>query len=320
MKRIGVLTSGGDSSGMNAAIRAIVRTAISHGVETYGIRHGFAGLIRGECALLTSRDVGGVINRGGTFLRTSRCNEFLLPEGRAMAHASLVKYGIEGLIVIGGDGTLRGAQCLFDEFGTAINGVPGTIDNDVPGTDYSIGFDTAINAAIDAIDRVRDTAYSHDRIFVIEVMGRHHGYIAAEAGLAAGAEITLVPEHPYTLDDVCTALQKAQDMGRLSCIVVVAEGAASAAVLKEQIKERMGLEVRYLVLGHMQRGGIPTAFDRALASRLGSFATERLLAGHSGELAGLQNNMPVATPIKEVLEMECKLDLEKLRLMEMMAQ
>lgn len=319
MTRLGLLTSGGDAPGMNAAVRAVVRAAAFRGVEVVGFLRGYEGLIANETMPLDSKAVGGIITRGGTILRTARSPAFQTPEGRAKAVANLQKNGVEGLVVIGGDGSLRGARALMEEHGVPVMGVPGSIDNDIPGTDFSIGFDTAVNSALDAIDRVRDTAYSHERIFVIEVMGRHNGFIALEAGLAAGAEAVLLPEVPFSIADIARNLRKAADKGKRSCIVVCAEGAAHAVDVSAQIGESLGVEVRYLVLGHMQRGGSPTAFDRVLAMRLGALAANRLISGYSGDMAGMEGGKLVTHPLSYVLCSERMVDPEKLLLVEVMA-
>lgn len=319
LKRIGVLTSGGDSPGMNAAIRAVVRAAIGRGSEVVGFYHGYEGLIGNESVTLDSKSVGGIISRGGTMLRTARSKEFMTEEGRDRAVATLSKEGVEGLVVIGGDGSLTGALKLFEEFGFPVMGVPGSIDNDISGTDYSIGFDTAVNAALEAIDRVRDTAYSHERIFVIEVMGRRNGFIALEAGLAGGAEAILIPEVPYSLVETCQEMKSAATRGKKSSIIVVAEGAARAMDIKEFIEKNTGFEARQMVLGHMQRGGSPTAFDRVLALRLGALAANRLISGFSAEMVGVDGTKLVSHPLSYVLSTERVVDPEKLLLAGVMA-
>lgn len=320
MKRIGVITSGGDAPGMNAALRAVVRAALGRGAEVLGFFHGYEGLVGNEVVPLDSMRVGGIITTGGTILRTGRSKLFMTPEGRRQALEVLASNGIEGLVVIGGDGSLTGALRLHEEFGFPVMGVPASIDNDISGTDYSIGFDTAINTAIEAIDRVRDTAYSHERVFVIEVMGRRNGFIALEAGLAGGAEAVLIPEVPYSLLDMCTALRTAVERGKKSSIIIVAEGAARASDIKVFIERNVGYEARYLVLGHMQRGGTPTAFDRVLALRLGAHAANRLLSGFRGEMAGVDGNRLVSQPLGYVLSTQRTVDPEKLLLAEVMAQ
>lgn len=320
MKRIGVITSGGDAPGMNAALRAVVRAAIGRGVEVVGFYHGYEGVINDESQPLDSISVGGIIDRGGTFLRTARSALFREREGRQMAIETLERNGCEGLVVIGGDGSLTGALRLHEEFGFPVMGVPGSIDNDISGTDFAIGFDTAVNTAVDAIDRVRDTAYSHERVFVIEVMGRRNGFIALEAGLAGGAEAIIIPEVPYSLLEISKSLRSAAERGKRSSIIVVAEGASGAEGIRDYISENTGFECRAVVLGHMQRGGSPTAFDRTLALRLGALATNRLLSGYRGEMAGIDGNLLVSQPLPFVLSTERRMDPEKLLLAEQMAQ
>lgn len=318
MKRIGVLTSGGDSPGMNAAIRAVVRTATYHGVEVYGIRAGYRGLVDGDVAPLGPRDVSGIINRGGTMLRTARCKEFFDPKGRETAAEVLRKHEIEGLVVIGGDGSYRGALALAEEQDINIIGVPGTIDNDIGGTDFTIGFDTALNVALDAVDRIRDTAESHDRLFFIEVMGRHSGYLAIETAIAGGAEDVLVPEEATDIGRLIKLLEERRNSGRTSsAIVVVAEGddAGHAMDIARKIEGHADFVggTRTVVIGHMQRGGVPTAFDRVLASRLGVFATEALLDGQTQKMSGMSNNRVVLRPIREAWEMRNKFDSSMMR-------
>ncbi|MBA2873790.1 6-phosphofructokinase [Thermaerobacillus caldiproteolyticus] len=300
MKRIGVLTSGGDSPGMNAAIRAVVRKAIYHGVEVFGVYHGYAGLIAGHIKKLEVGDVGDIIHRGGTMLYTARCPEFKTLEGQLKGIEQLKKHGIEGLVVIGGDGSYQGAKKLT-EHGYPCVGVPGTIDNDIPGTDFTIGFDTALNTVIDAIDKIRDTATSHERTYVIEVMGRHAGDIALWAGLAGGAETILIPEADYDMDDIIARLKRGHERGKKHSIIIVAEGVGSGVEFGNQIQEATGFETRVTVLGHVQRGGSPTAFDRVLASRLGARAVELLLEGKGGRCVGIQNNRLVDHDIIEAL-------------------
>ncbi|BBO23345.1 MAG: 6-phosphofructokinase [Fimbriimonadaceae bacterium] len=320
MKRIGVITSGGDAPGMNAALRAVVRTALRRGVQVTGFLRGYEGMVNNEPIALDSQSVGGIISRGGTILRSARSKEFREIEGRKKAMANLRAADVDGLVVIGGDGSLAGALRLKEEFDLPVMGVPASIDNDIPGTDYSIGFITAVNTAIEAIDRVRDTAYSHERVFVIEVMGRKNGFIALEAGLAGGAEAILIPEVPYSLAEVCGELQKAAERGKRSCIVVVAEGAARAVDVRDFIERHTGAEARYLVLGHMQRGGSPTALDRVLALRLGSFAAHRLIGGFSGEMAGVDGGRLVSHPLSYVFSSSRTIDPERLLLASTMAQ
>lgn len=319
MRRIGLITSGGDAPGMNAAIRAVVRTALSRGVEVVGFTRGYDGIINDESQLMKSTSVGGIIDRGGTILRSARSKEFMTREGREKAMEVLAKNQCDGMVVIGGDGSLTGALKLHDEFGFPVSGVPGSIDNDISGTDFSIGFDTAVNTAVEAIDRVRETAYSHDRVFVIEVMGRRNGFIAVEAGLAGGAEAILIPEIPYSLHDICVDLKNSAERGKKSTIIVVAEGAAKAADIEQYIEAHSGFEARHVVLGHMQRGGSPTAFDRVLALRLGAHATNRLVSGYRGEMAGVDGTRLVTHPLSYVLSTERVIDPERLLLANVMA-
>ncbi|HVT12260.1 MAG TPA: 6-phosphofructokinase [Fimbriimonadaceae bacterium] len=320
MNRIAVITSGGDSPGMNAAIRAVTRTALGRGVAVTGFLQGYEGIIKDEAFELHSHSVGGIISRGGTILRTARSQEFMTHEGRVKAIETLERHGIEGIVVIGGDGSLTGALKLHEEFEFPVMGVPGSIDNDISGTDFSIGFDTAVNTAVEAIDKVRDTAYSHDRVFVIEVMGRRNGFIAVEAGLAGGAEAILIPEVPYSLAEVCADMKSSAEKGKLSSIIVVAEGAARAGDIKDFIQRNTGFDARTLTLGHMQRGGSPTAFDRVLALRLGAFATNRLISGFRGEMVGVDGNNLVSHPLGYVLSTERIVDPERLLLAEVMAK
>ena len=301
MKRIGVLTSGGDSPGMNAAVRAGVRKAIYHDVEVYGIYNGYSGLISGKIEKLELGSVGDIIHRGGTKLYTARCPEFKTVEGREKGIENLKKLGIEGLVVIGGDGSYMGAKKLT-EHGFPCVGVPGTIDNDIPGTDFTIGFDTALNTVIDAIDKIRDTATSHERTYVIEVMGRHAGDIALWAGLAGGAESILIPEADYDMEEIIGRLKRGHDRGKKHSIIIVAEGVGSGVEFGKRIEEETNLETRVSVLGHIQRGGSPSASDRVLASRLGAYAVELLLEGKGGRCVGIQNNKLVDHDIIEILE------------------
>jgi 6-phosphofructokinase 1 len=316
MKRIGVLTSGGDAPGMNAAVRAVVRTAVYHGIEVFGIERGYKGMIEGSIRPLGARDVSGIIGRGGTVLYTARCLEFMERPGREQAAAQLAKLGIEGIVVIGGDGSYRGADKLAKEFGIRCIGMPGTIDNDIGGTDYTIGFDTAINTAMDAIDRIRDTAASHDRIFFIEVMGRSSGYVAMICGIAGGAENILVPESPVRIDTLIERLRDGQERGKKSSIIVVAEGdevggaSKIAAMVAEQSEFK---DNRVTVIGHLQRGGSPTAFDRVLASRMGVRAVEALLEGETGKMVGVSGQNMLLRPLAEAWELRTRFDPGLLR-------
>ncbi|HHX73333.1 MAG TPA: 6-phosphofructokinase [Firmicutes bacterium] len=303
MRRIGVLTSGGDAPGMNAAIRAVVRKAIYHGLEIIGIKRGYHGLIFGEYEKMYLGSVADIIHRGGTILRTARSPEFLEPEGRQRALQVIRESGIEGLIVIGGDGSFRGAVEL-EKLGVAVVGVPGTIDNDIACTDYTIGFDTAVNNVTDAINKVRDTATSHERVYVIEVMGRTSGYIALQAGLAGGAESILLPEIPYDLQEVMERMRRGVKRGKLHSIILVAEGAASAIEIAGEIKTHTHMDVRVTILGHLQRGGTPTAFDRMLASRLGAAAVDMLRSGNHGCMLGMVGGEIKSTAIEKALAMK----------------
>ncbi|WP_240374625.1 6-phosphofructokinase [Bacillus piscicola] len=300
MKKIGVLTSGGDSPGMNAAIRAVVRKAIYHGIEICGVKYGFSGLVNNEIHQMTIGDVGDIIHRGGTMLYTARCEEFKTADGRNASLAHLEQHGIEGLVVIGGDGSFRGAERLA-ALHFPVVGVPSTIDNDIPGTDYTIGFDTALNTVIQAIDKIRDTATSHERTYVVEVMGRKAGDIALWSGLADGAETIILPEEPYNMEEVIERLQRGYKRGKKHSIIVVAEGVGSGVELAQTIEKAVQLETRVTVLGHIQRGGSPSAFDRVLASRLGAGAVELLINGESGKMLGVQHNTIVHKAIADGL-------------------
>ncbi|WP_144547906.1 6-phosphofructokinase [Bacillus sp. X1(2014)] len=313
MKRIGVLTSGGDSPGMNPAIRAVVRKAIYHNLEVYGIYGGYTGLISGNIKKLELGSVGDIIQRGGTMLQSARCPEFKTKEGQQKGIEQLKAHGIEGLVVIGGDGSYRGAKALT-EHGYPCVGVPGTIDNDIPGTELTIGFDTALNTVIDSLDKIRDTATSHERTFVIEVMGRNAGDLALWAGLAGGAETILIPEEGYDMDDIVDKLRKGNERGKKHSIIVVAEGVCSGVEFGKQVEEATNFDTRVSVLGHIQRGGSPTAADRVLASRLGARAVELLIEGKGGRAVGIEKNQLVDYDIIEALGREHTLDLDLYKL------
>lgn len=313
MKKIGVLTSGGDAPGMNAAIRAVVRKCIYHDVEVYGIYYGYQGLIDGNIQKLEIGSVGDIIQRGGTMLYTARCEEFKTEEGQQKGIEQLKKHGIEGLVVIGGDGSFKGAEKLTEK-GYPCIGVPGTIDNDIPSTDFTIGFDTALNTVIEAIDKIRDTATSHERTYVIEVMGRNAGDIALWAGLADGAESILIPEVQDSFEDIIDRLKRGHERGKRHSIIIVAEGIGSGVEYGQKIQEATNLETRVTVLGHTQRGGSPTAFDRVLASRLGAKAVDLLLEGQAGRMVGMENNQLVHHDIIEALSNKHQLDLEMYQL------
>jgi 6-phosphofructokinase 1 len=309
MRKIALLTSGGDAPGMNAAIRAVVRKANFHGVETIGISRGFAGLIDEDFRVLTTRDVSDIIQRGGTILRTARSLQFIEEEGQKKGLANLNKHGIEGLIVIGGNGSFRGASRLAS-MGFPTIGIPGTIDNDLACTDYTIGFDTTVNTVVDAINKIRDTATSHERVFVIEVMGREAGFIALSAGLAGGAESILIPEMGFDIEVVVGKIVRGHNRGKLHSIIIVAEGAGDVMEISREIRELTQLDVRVTILGHIQRGGSPTAFDRIMASRMGAKAVELLITGKSNRMVGIQSNKIVHYDIDYVLSQETNIDLE----------
>jgi len=309
MKRIAVLTSGGDAPGMNAAIRAVVRSGLYHGLEVYGVYRGYSGLIQGDFKPLSLGSVGDIIHRGGTILYSARCEEMKTEQGQQKAVEQLRKLGIDGLVVIGGDGSFRGAQKLTS-LGFPTIGVPGTIDNDIPGTDFTIGFDTAINTVIESIDRIRDTATSHERTYVVEVMGRDAGDIALWAGLADGAESILIPESPFQLDEIVERLKRGGERGKKHSIIIVAEGVGSGVEIGEKIKKAIGWETRVTVLGHVQRGGTPTAFDRVLASRMGAKAVELLLQGDRDKMVAIRNNEIIGIDFDEAFSMKHKPNME----------
>ncbi len=309
MKKIAVLTSGGDSPGMNAAIRAVVRKGIYHNLEVMGVYQGYYGLMTGNIKPLNLGSVGDIIHRGGTMLYSARCEEFKTEEGQQKGIQQLKKYGIDGLVVIGGDGSYMGARKLTEK-GFPCIGVPGTIDNDIPGTDFTIGFDTALQTVISAIDRIRDTATSHERTFLIEVMGRHAGDIALWAGIAGGAESIVIPEMGFTIEGIADRILKGNNRGKRHSIIIVAEGVGSAVTIAKEIEKKAGLDTRVSVLGHIQRGGTPTGFDRVLASRLGAYAVELLLQGLGGRCVGIQQNKLVNHDILQVLEQPRNIDLD----------
>ncbi|MFH1710625.1 MAG: 6-phosphofructokinase, partial [bacterium] len=289
IRTIGVVTPGGDAPGMNTAIRAVVRTAIFHGLKVMAVERGYAGLIGGDINPMDLKSVSGIVNKGGTILHTVRCSEFKKRSFRKIAARQLKDHGIDALVVIGGNGSLGGAYEIQKEFGVVSMVVPASIDNDIPFTDSTIGFDTAVNTALDAIDKIRDTAASHERIFIIEVMGRDNGFIALEVGLGAGAEIIMVPEVKCDFNRVCNRLKSGLDRGKRSSIIVVAEGVCRGLDLGEYIEKKLKVDVRVTVLGHIQRGGAPSAESRALACKLGSAAVELLLKGKKNKLVGMQN-------------------------------
>lgn len=318
MNRIGAFTSGGDAPGMNAAVRAIARKAIFYGIEVYGIHRGFMGLINSDFIKLDISSVGDIIHRGGTALLTARCDEFTTKEGQKKALKNLEAFGIEGMIVIGGDGSLRGANVL-SKLGIPTIGIPTTIDNDIPFTDNCIGFDTAVNTVVDALNKVRDTATSHERTFIIEVMGRKAGHLALYTGLAGGAETILVPEIPFDLDLVCEKIETGYRRGKLHSIIVVAEGAANSIEVGKVIKENTNLETRVIILGHLQRGGAPSAYDRILASRFGGKAVDLLKQNVRDKMLGLINGELVTTDIEKVFSVTKPLDMELYQLADILS-
>jgi 6-phosphofructokinase 1 len=310
LQRIGLLTSGGDAPGMNACIRAVVRKAIYHGLEVIGIKRGFSGFIEADMVPMSVSSVADIIQRGGTILHTARSDQFLTPEGRSRAYDNVKRFGIQGLVVIGGDGSFRGALSFQREHNLPIVGVPATIDNDIPGTEQTIGFDTAVNTAIEAINKIRDTATSHERAFIIEVMGRQSGFIALAAGLAGGAESILIPERPFSYDEICEKLIRGFHRGKLHSIIVVAEGATGGLDLADKIKARTGIDTKVTILGHLQRGGSPSAADRMLASRLGAKSVELLMKGVTKRMVGINKGNIYTIDIEEPLAGTKSVDLE----------
>jgi 6-phosphofructokinase 1 len=303
---------------MNAAIRAVVRTGISQHVEVIGVRHGFQGLVEGIYTLMDAGSVSGIINRGGTILGSARSMTYKTPEGFAQAVENLRQAGIEGLVVIGGNGSQRGNYELHTKADFPVVGVASTIDNDLYGSDYTIGFDTAVNTALESLDRLRDTATSHDRIFIIEVMGRSRGFVALHVGVAGGAEVVLLPEIPWKVEQIVDTIQTGYRRGKKSFLIVVAEGAARGEALAQQLEQITGYDTRATVLGHVQRGGTPSAADRVLASQLGSYAVKFLLAGQRGVLIGEQSNTITTTPLEEVWSKDKPLDPEQLALVQVL--
>ena len=323
IKKIAVLTSGGDAPGMNAAIRAVVRTCAYHNIKCVGVYRGFEGLIEGDFKEMDARSVRGILNKGGTILKSARSNEFRTKEGREAAYKKVIEAEIDGLVVIGGDGSFTGAMIFNKEFDFPVMGIPGTIDNDIVGTTHTLGFDTALNTVVDAIDKISDTASSHNRLFFIEVMGRDVGHIALNAGIAGGAEEILIPEEDLGLDRLVDSLNKSRTSGKSSSIVVVAEGdkiGKNIFELKDFVDQNMeGYDVRVSVLGHMQRGGSPSCFDRVLASRMGLKAVESLLEGKTNFMVGLINNKMELTPFENAIKGKTKINLELLRVSDIMS-
>ena len=322
MKTIGVLTSGGDSPGMNSAIRSVVRTCAHYNIKCVGIVRGFSGLIENNTKVLNTRSVRGIINRGGTFLYSARCEEFKTKEGRKLAYNNLKNSDIDGLIVIGGDGSFTGAMLLEKEYKFPVIGIPGTIDNDLFGTSHTLGYDTALNTVMDAIDKIRDTAISHHRLFFVEVMGADAGYIALNSGLAIGAQEILIPEVNMSFDNLISSLKTSKKSGKTSSIIVVAEGDKTgknvfdlASKIEKTLPE---YESRVSVLGHIQRGGTPSCFDRVLGTQLGVKAVESLIDGKHGSMVGISNGKIVFTPLKKALKGKTKINKELLRMSKIM--
>lgn len=321
IKRIGVLTSGGDSPGMNAAIRAVVRTAAYHGLTAMGIEQGYKGLVRNQMIELGPRDVKGIIHRGGTMLRTARCKEFYEYEGRVQAYENFKANNLDALVVIGGDGSFTGAELFWKEFGVPVIGLPGTIDNDIYGTDTTIGYDTASNTVVDAIDKIRDTATSHNRLFLIEVMGRDAGFLALNGGIAGGVQDILIPEEALDLEKLFESLERGSQAGKVSSMVVVAEGEEGGVYeIAKQIREHAPhYDLRVTVLGHLQRGGAPSCADRVLASRLGVAAVEALLNGQTGVMAGIQGDQVTFVSLTDAIKKEHAINRELLHVTDVLA-
>jgi 6-phosphofructokinase 1 len=323
IKKIGVMTSGGDSPGMNAAIRAVVRTCAFYEIECAGIYRGYEGMIEGDFIQLDARSVKGIINKGGTFLKSARSKGFRTKEGRQEAYNQLKKANIDALVVIGGDGSFTGALLFNQEFGFPVMGIPGTIDNDIAGTSHTLGYDTALNNAVEVIDKIRDTASSHNRLFFIEVMGRDVGHIALNVGVGAGAEEILIPEEDLGLERLLESLKRSKESGKSSSIVIVAEGdktGKNVFELKDYVNEHLPeYDVRVSVLGHMQRGGSPSCFDRVLASRMGVKAVESLLKGKSNLMVGLISDRITVTPLERAIKGQSKINKELIRVSDIMS-
>lgn len=317
ISKIGVFTSGGDAPGMNAALRAVVRAAIYYNLEVHGIMRGYEGMVDGEIVKLGARSVGNILQRGGTILKTARSEAFRTKEGREKAFQNIRKNGIEGLIAIGGDGTFTGLHKFSEEFQIPSVCIPGTIDNDLAGTDFTIGFDTATNTVVEAIDKIRDTALSHNRLFFIEVMGRNSGYIAINSGIAGGAVWSIIPEEDMAIEELFTKLDDAGKTNRKSSLVVVAEGSkmGGAMELAKKFSERNNyFDIKVTILGHLQRGGSPTYFDRVLASKMGIASVEGLLAGKNDVMVGIQNNTIVFNDFTTIMSQHHKIDPELIRI------
>jgi len=318
MKRIGILTSGGDAPGMNAAVRAVVRVAIYKGLKVSGIRRGYQGLIEGDIFDMDVSSVGDIIHRGGTILQTARCLEFKTDEGLQKGLEMLKMFNIDGLVICGGDGSYKGAYKLWQN-GFPTIGIPGTIDNDLGYTDFTIGFDTALNTVVNAVGNLRDTSSSHGRANIIEVMGRHCGDIALHAGLAGGAETIIIPEVEFKIDDVCRKLLQGKNRGKLHNIILVAEGVGKPYEIADAIEEKIGMDTRVSIIGHLQRGGIPTAFDRIIASRFGNRAVELLMEGKGGMAVGIDGNDIIEVPLEEAVKPNDRLNKKMYELAQMLS-
>ena len=320
--KIGVLTSGGDSPGMNAAVRAVIRTGIYNNMEMFGIMRGYSGMMEDDIIKMESRSVANIIQRGGTILKTARCKEFYEPEGRKKAYNNLKKRGINGLVVIGGDGSFKGALKFSKEFDIPCIGLPGTIDKDIAGTDFTIGFDTAVNTAVEAIDKIRDTADAHDRLFIIEVMGRDAGYIALHSGIATGAEHILIPERKTDIEEMVASLLEKEKRKKLVNMIVVAEGDGfgGAEEVSKIVKERLpNADTRVCILGHIQRGGSPSCLDRLIASRMGYHAVEALMQGRHNVMVGILNNKMAYTPLEKAVKAKQHISEEWLKIVKILA-
>ncbi|MFQ3351785.1 MAG: 6-phosphofructokinase 1 [Candidatus Marivariicella framensis] len=323
IKKIGVLTSGGDAPGMNAAVRAVVRSSVYNNIECFGIYKGYQGMIEGSIKKLNARSVNNIINKGGTVLKTARCQEFYSKEGRQKAFNKIKEYEIDALVVIGGDGSFTGAILFTKEHNIPIIGIPGTIDNDISGTSFTIGFDTALNTVVESIDKIRDTAISHNRLFIVEVMGRDAGHIALNAGIGAGAEEILIPEENMGLERLLESLKKSQKSGKSSSIVMIAEGDKTgknvfeiASYVENNMPE---YEVRVSVLGHIQRGGAPSCFDRVLASRMGVHAVDSLISGTYNVMVGIKDDIMVISPLEEAIKGQTEINKNLIRVSEILS-
>jgi 6-phosphofructokinase 1 len=321
IRSIAVLCSGGDAPGMNAALRAVVRYGISQNIRVFGVTKGYAGLLKGHWEEMDKKSVANIILRGGTILKTDRCPEFHKKSARKLAVTLMTEAGIDALVVIGGDGSFRGAHALWNEFHLPVIGIPGTIDNDIAGTEATLGFDTAVNNALDAIDKIRDTAGAHERIFLVEVMGRNSGYIALDVGIGGGAEAIILPEKKISVSEVAARIKRGMERGKMSSIVVMAEGQVSGGSMKfaEELKKKHGISAKVCILGHIQRGGSPTARDRRLGSVMGARAVEALIQGYTDVMVGVQGDHEVLVPFAQTVKRSSKFRMDLIRLSEILA-